>query len=429
MSGEPRRVHLTAVIITVAAVVTIGVFSFARTPSEDDATKPDPAVLDLPRIPWEGGPAYWSHFDDASDWTDPAFFPVSVWYAGISSAEEVAWDKAHGINTYLGMWEGTPFSLFEDNDVYWIGGELNETFDADSPHWPGVVLDDEVDGRFTPEDGFAHLAALSRDAEGSGKFRYANFTQLVIGPDLDVEVQEQYVNGFTDVVSIDMYWYSIPFCDWQPYRGEDYAVSVPEDTCRTASSYGRAMRALTIRDGVDGLVQPRWQFIENLNGLSGHDHLTYISPGQLKGAAMSSIISEARGLVWFNQSFTGPCQSTNVVRTAQMEGDAWCGAEQVAAMGEVNNFVHDLAPMINTQSYVWDFGDGLDTMLKVHDGDAYIFAMTDGETGERGFSLPPGISATTAEVVGEGRSVEVAADRFVDHFENEYDYHVYRITL
>jgi hypothetical protein len=226
-----------------------------------------------------------------------------------------------------------------------------------------------------------------------------------------------------------MYWYTIPFCDWDRYRGERYAVPVPQATCRTASSYGKTMRALTIRDGADGRLQPRWQFIENLNGLSGQDHVGYISPGQLKGAAMASVINEARGIVWFNQSFTGPCQSTNVVRTAQMEGDAWCGAEQVAAMGEVNNLIHDHAEILNTQSYEWSFGQGLDTMLKTHDGHAYVFAMSDGRTGERSFTLPDGIGGTTVEVIGEDRTIDVVDGEFSDAFAHEYDYHLYRIAL
>ena len=114
-------------------------------------------VLDLPRVPWEGGPEYWSQFADAVDWTDPSFFPIVIWFNGISDDGEVRWDKAHGINTYAGMWEGTDFTLFPRNDVYWIGEGLNETFDADSPHWPGVFLDDEVDGRYSPAEGLALL--------------------------------------------------------------------------------------------------------------------------------------------------------------------------------------------------------------------------------------------------------------------------------
>jgi hypothetical protein len=326
------------------------------------------------------------------------------------------------------MWEGTPFGLFEDNDVYWIGDKLNDTFDEDSPNWPGVNLDDEVDGRYDPEDGIRHLEELNAQFADSGKFRWSNYTQMVFGSDLKLSYQEQYVN-LNDVVSVDMYWYTIPFCDWTPYRGELYADPVPESTCRTSSSYGRAMNGVTMRDEADGELQPRWMFIENLNGLSGQDHVSEIEPGQLKGAAMNSIINEARGIWWFNQSYTGDCQTTGALRRAQVEGTAFCGYAQMQAMGEVNNLIHSLAEVLNTQSYEWEFGPQLDTMLKTYDGDAYIFAMTDGTTGDRTFTLPDGVDGATVEVVGEDREIPISGGSFSDSFPEEYTYHVYRIGL
>ena len=401
----------------------------SRLPAESPAPPADSSgPLDLPRIPWEGGPEYWSRFANAQEWTDPSFFPIGIWFNGISSDEEVEFDKSYGINSYAGMWEGTPFDLFERNGVYWIGDKLNDTFDEDSLNWPGVNLDDEVDGRYDPEDGIRHLEDLNEKFADSGKFRWSNYTQMVFGSDLKLTYQEQYVN-LNDVVSVDMYWYTIPFCDWTPYRGELYADPVPQSTCRTSSSYGRSLNGLTIRDEVDGELQPRWMFVENLNGLSGQEHVDEIQPGQLKGAAMNAVINEARGIWWFNQSYTGECQTTVALRRAQVEGTDFCGYAQMQAMGEVNGFIHDLARIINTQSYAWDFGPGLDTMLKTYEDDAYIFAMTDGTTGSRTFTLPEGIDGDTVEVVDEDRRIPVSDGAFSDSFAEEYTYHVYRISL
>lgn len=386
------------------------------------------ATLDLPKIAWEGGPEYYRQFANAQDWTDPAFFPIGIWYNGISSDSEAAWDKAHGINYYTGMWEGTDFSLFEKNGLYWVGDKLNDTFDESSQNWPGVFLSDELDGRADPAEGLAEMRELQASLGGKGRFTYANFTQLVIGPHLDLSAQQQYVN-IPDVVSLDMYWYTIPFCDWEPYWGTEYADPVPEATCRTASSYGRATNGLTIRDSSDGVLHPRWMIVENLNGLSGQAHVANITAGQLKGAAMSSVINEARGLMWFNQSFTGDCPASSALREAQTKGTAFCGYNQMEAMGEVNNLILKLAPVINTQSYQWNFGSGLDTMLKAYGGYAYVFAMTDGTTGERTFKLPDGISGTEVEVVGEGRTLALSGSSFADSFANEYSYHIYRVRI
>ena len=384
--------------------------------------------LDLPRIPWEGGPAYYAKFADAQGWTDPSFFPIGIWYNGMSNDAEAKWDKAHGLNFYIGMWEGTDFGLFERNGACWLGSKLNDTFTDSSANWPGVFLDDEADGRFSVAKGTRILTDARKRWADSGKFTYANYTQLVIGSDMGKADQERYVN-LPDVSSLDMYWYTIPFCSWTPYRGTLYADPVPLSTCRTSSSYGRAVNGLTIRDASDGSLKPRWMFLENLNGLSGQAHVGYITPGQLKGAAMNSVINEARGLMWFNQSFTGDCRSSAVVRDAQTKGSSFCGYAQVQAMGEVNNLVQSLARVLNTQSYQWEFGSGLDTMLKTYGGYAYVFAMTDGTTGGRSFALPAGVSGTSVEVVGEGRSLTVANGSFSDSFAHEYDYHIYKIKL
>ncbi|MGY1755710.1 hypothetical protein ACI79M_11140 [Geodermatophilus sp. SYSU D00803] len=435
-----------ALLVVVLAVVLIVVRdgsprAGAGGDAAGDATGPaggvipprgDVAVLDLPRIPWEGGPEYWSRFPAAvaAGWTDPSFFPVVAWYDGISSDEEVQYDKGVGINTYIGMDAATPYSLFADNGVFWMGSRLNETFPEDGANWPAAFLDDEVDGRFPPEEGRAHLAQLREDLP-AGRPAYANFTQSVVSSDMDDADAEAYVNGYSDIVSVDMYWYSIPFCDLQPFRGSVYLTPVRQETCRTASSYGAVVDSLRRRDAADGRLQAIWQFVELLNGGPGEGPFTAnIEPGQLQGAVMSSLIHEARGIVWFNQSLSGPCQGSNLIRLSQVQ-DGFCGAAQVAAATRIDGVVHQLAPVLNTQSYEWDAGPATDTMLKVHDGSAYLFAMVDGSQGpgERTLRLPPGVDGTQAEVLFEDRSLPVTDGVLQDTFDEEYTWHVYRIPL
>lgn len=388
--------------------------------------------LDLPMIPWEGGADYWKQFPraNAAGWSDPSFFPVVAWYDGISSNEEVQYDKDLGINTYIGMSAETPFELFIDNDVFWIGNKLNATFDESSPNWVGDFLDDEVDGRFAPADGRAHLTKIIEDAGADGRFKYANFTQTVIG-DLATADAEAYINQFTDVVSIDMYWYTIPFCDLRPFRGEIYLTPVAESNCRTASSYGNVMKALRVRDSSDGELQALWQFIENFNGgPGGEPFVRSIDPGEVKGAVIASVINEARGLVYFNQSLSGPCQGGNMFRLSQIQKE-FCGADQIDAMKQVNAQIRNLAPVINTQSYDYSFGTGLNTMLKVQGASAYIFAMVDGRSkpGQRELLLPSGISGSEAEVLFEDRKIPVTPEgKFSDSFDEEYSYHIYKIA-
>jgi hypothetical protein len=406
----------------------------AATPSTPPATPaPSGATLSLPRVPWEGGSAYWKKFPAtaAAGWDDPSFFPVVVWYNGISSNSEAAYDKSVGINTYIGMDESTDYNLFKDNGVYWIGGKLANTPATGASNWVGNFMDDEVDGRFTPAEGRAHLQAIKDADAGSGRFEYANFTQIVMSEYGNQSDAEAYVNNYTDVVSADMYWYTIPFCDWNPYQGDSYIVAVNQANCRMSSSYGKTIQMLQKRDAVDNKLQPIWQFVENLNGGPGADApAVYVTPGQLKGAVMNSVINEARGIVYFNQSLSGPCQGGSILRQSQVTAN-FCGAAQVAAAAQVDATVHQLAPVINSQSYRYSFGVGLNTMLKTWNGSAYVFSMIDGSSqpGQRTFTLPVGVNGTSVEVIGENRTLAVTGKTFTDNFAKEYSYHIYRVTL
>lgn len=390
-------------------------------------------LLTLPRVPWEGGPAYWKQFPaaDAAGWSSPDFFPIVAWYNGISSDGEAQYDKALGINTYIGMDASTPYSLFADNGMYWIGPALNDTFTSGSKNWVGAFLDDEVDGRYTPEEGRAHLRELSHAARKDGRFSYANFTQSVLSKDMRPADAEAYLNDFTDVVSVDMYWYTVPFCSAVPYR-ENYLAAIPQNGCRSSASYGTALTMLRERDAADGRLQPLWQFVEDLNGGPGDQPFTAnITPAQLEGAVMSSLIGEARGIVYFNQSLSGPCQGGSVLRLSQVEQD-FCGAGQASAVGRIDALIKQLAPVLNTQSFAYSFGPNLRTMFKVSGDSAYIFSMMGAGTsaGQRSFQLPAGVTGRAVEVVNENRTIPVGAGgAFSDSFGSEADYHVYRVRL
>jgi hypothetical protein len=415
---------VTAVVLAAVASLLVA--------CQGDAPPPQRGgPLDLPLVAWEGGAHYWDQFPASAKagWNDPSFFPIASWHNGISNDAEVQYDKSLGFNTYIGLDPATPYRLLADNDVYWIGGRLNETFPENGKQWVGSFLDDEVDGRFPVGEGQRHLARL-RDELSPDRPAYANFTQMVISRDMPDEDAEAFVNDFTDMISVDMYWYTVPFCDREPFRAV-YVTPVRQATCRTSSSYGAVMDSLRVRDAADGKRQPLWQFVELLNGGPGEGpFVADISPSQLQGAVMNSLIHEARGIVYFDQSLTGPCASGNVVRSSQVD-PGYCGTAQVLAAAEINARIHDLAPVLNSQSYVHGFGPGLDTMLKIHDGAVYVFAMVDSSDGpgKRRFRLPAGVDANRAEVLFEDRTVPIVDGTFTDSFPTEDAYHVYRIPL
>ena len=352
-----------------------------------------------------------------------------MWWNSHSTDAEVQYDKALGINTYVEMDPSADYKRFERNDVYWIGPKLNSTFTDSSKNWVGNFMDDEPDGRFAPEEGIAMMKRKQAEGRQGPRFNFANFTGMMVQSYFKSEHAEAYLST-TDAASMDMYWYTVPFCNWDNYNPNYYIFTVPQATCRTSSSYGKVMEGMRTRDAADGKLQPLWNFIEIADPtLPDTPSRGPIQPGQLKGAAMNSVINEARGLIYYNQDYKG-CSAGSLVRKSQVNPGFGC-MPQIQAMGEINNFLHSLAPVINTQSYQWDFGPGLDTMLKQKNGSAYVFAMIDGSAGpgSRTFTLPEQLKGRSIEVVGENRTITPASDgTFTDSFAAEYSYHVYKVS-
>ena len=404
-------------------------------PGPNPAPDPNAPTLNLPRIPWEGGPNYWKNFPkaDAAGWDDPAFFPVAVTFNNLITDADANYDKSLGINTYTGMYEGVPYSMFEKHGAFWIGDQLNSTFTDSSRNWVGDYLDDEVDGRYgNPAEGQKYLQGLVDAYGDDGRFKYANYTHMVIS-DMGKADSEQYVNGYTDVVSLDRYFYTIPYCDWTPFRGSSFVTEIEQANCRTASTYGKTMDSLRVRDAADGSLQNMWQFVELYNGGGTQDRVAEppITPGELQGAVMSSLINEARGIIYFNQSMNGPCISGELIRMVQKNPN-FCAAEQVKSMGVINNRIKQLAPVLNSQSFEWNVGAGVDSMVKASDGYAYVFAMVDGSSqpGSRAMTLPAGVTGSSIEVLWENRTIPAGSGgTFTDSFSAEYSYHVYRVKI
>jgi hypothetical protein len=147
-----------------------------------------------------------------------------------------------------------------------------------------------------------------------------------------------------------------------------------------------------------------------------------ITPEEIEGACWSAIIHEARGIVFFQHNNDGVNGGYSLVD---------CSEERKELIRVSNAKITSLAPVINTQSYVWNFGPGIDSMLKAHDGSMYVFAeiTLTSDPGPRTFTLPPGIGGTNVEVLDEGRTVKVMDGKFTDDFPHEYTHHVYRITF
>jgi hypothetical protein len=370
----------------------------------------------LPRVPWEGGPGYYAKFPQAAagGWTDPSFFPIGVWFESAVSQGDVASDKAAGLNTYVELTANSDADLVRANGMFAIPSLALTGHGSESVGW---MLDDEVDMRFGPGRGYEVMAEHVARTPDDGRFRYSNYGKGVMLWETDAEAQ-RFVNSYTDVVSNDIYYYTDPnICsELQNFHG------VPADRCRRAANYGFTMDRMRALDGMDGRRQPIWAFVENGHPFS-EDWAPTITGPQLTGAVVSSLIHEARGIIYFNHNFGGPCPTQHVLRES-------CGAAIRPYVTEVNRQITALAPVLNTQSYQYSFNPALDTMLKHHDGAYYVFAMQnrDHTSGSYAFTLPAGMPGTSVEVMFENRTLPISGGTFHDSFAAEHSYHIYKIS-
>ncbi|WP_250002924.1 DUF4082 domain-containing protein [Actinoplanes sp. M2I2] len=408
----------------------------AATPSSGAAAA---AALSLPRIPWEGGPSYYKSFAPArnSGWDKDSFFPVAVWYEGVGRQQEVDLDKKMGLNTYIMLTGDSDLELIRRNGMSAMIAEDHKDRGDESVGW---VLADEADmwggagdGRWTgkwPGQGEVCTpkgsgcgkdiqATLHGKLPKDGRMAYANYGKGVMFWQSDADAAKL-VNSYSAVVSNDIYWYT----DGNVCRAdhEGRVLGVKEEFCRRAANYGLTVDRMRTLDAADGKRQPVFNFVE-VSHPGSDAALPTITGEQLAGAVMSSLIHEARGIIYFNHNFGGPCVSQHVLREK-------CGDAVRPAVTEVNRRITRLAPVLNTQSYQWTFNPALDTMLKAHDGSYYIFAMPgrEGGTGEQTLALPPGLTGARAEVMFENRTVPITGGHLRDTFGSESSYHIYRVV-
>ena len=392
-----------------------------------------PAVLaKLPRIPWDGGPDFYKKFSkaDAAGWDDPNFFPIGVWYAS-ANGEQMQFDKAHGINFYVQFNPDADYALFDQHGMFSLMKPKNAP-----DNWaqlPGNYVDDEVDGRFGWDEGVAHMNQTIKElkAKEEGRFTYANWTPSLISYDAPMDITKRYWET-VDVSSTSNYYYAGACRDWRLRTPQGYNPTTTA-TCQTSSAYAKAMQVMQEVNAARGVYTPIWMVPTVLSPEGEHDLSDQMTPDRVKAQVWAMLIHESRGIVWFTQSPGGgddnPCMSGDALADVRIHNTA-CSRDQVQAMGEVNAEVKALAPVLNTQSYVWNFGDGLDTMLKSYNGDGYIFAMTqDAQTGQRTFTLPTGVTPKSVDVLNENRTIAVKDGKFTDDFPVESTHHVYKVRL
>ena len=138
-----------------------------------------------------------------------------------------------------------------------------------------------------------------------------------------------------------------------------------------------------------------------------------------------SIVHGSMGIMYFCHIFTPAEDDQGLLDTPTAK----------AAVAAVNAQITALAPVLNTQS----LANGatvtssnpanapIDIMVKRYQGALYIFAVAMRPVAATGSFNPRGVTAGTATVRGENRTIPISGGSFSDSFDG-YAVHIYQLS-
>jgi PKD domain len=391
----------------------------------------------------DGGPGYYDQFANGFP-SDPGFFPIGVWFESVVDQGNIDKDKAAGLNTYVRLTGDSSLSLVRSNGMHAIitsghtgvGSETKGWLTEDEPDmwagpgsdpwtgtWTGPVCNPPVTQG--GQCGYTVLETINNRLPADGRARYSNYGKGVLVWETDAQAA-RFLNGtpsfgpYQHIVSSDLYFFTDGDVCIASQGGRLLGVNrdLTQAECRRASNYGLVI------DRQRALMQPKrpvWGFVE-VGHPGNQSWAPSITPPQIRAAVWHSLIAGARGIIYFNHSFGGPCISHHALREP-----CYAAARQVVT--DTNAQIKQLAPVLNAPSVdqLVASSPGVRTMAKWQGGKFYVFAGNGGAGAvSTTFDLPC-VGNVTATVVDEGRQVPVVNGKFSDQFADGNAIHIYRI--
>jgi len=396
---------------TATSTVRTTVWTTVATTSSPSTTTAGglPAGVTLQQV--DGGTGYYGKWTGNTLPTDPAFFPVGVWMEQGSNAPRLL---GYGINTIVNPVAGQGVGIYnvgalEDEADMWAG--------PGSAAWTGNYPGQgPICNPSTASCGYTVMQSYQAGVP-AGSMRYANYGKGISFWETDAQAA-QFVNTYQDVVSADLYWGTDDDLCQATQGGAilGTGAALPAAQCHQASNYGRTV------DRVRQLVSPAgskpvWNYVEL--GHPGSNGGQMPIP-EIRAAVWSSLIHQARGVVYFNHSFGGICQTQHVLDD--------CDPAIAATVTAINSQIQALAPALNAPTaagYVTAAGK-VDVLAKYNAGQFHVFAgSTSTTSGATTFTVATG---TTATVLGENRTISIVGGKFTDTFADSNAVHLYQIN-
>jgi hypothetical protein len=177
-------------------------------------------------------------------------------------------------------------------------------------------------------------------------------------------------------------------------------------------------------------------------GSSGYDKCS--TPPQFTAAAWHALIAGARGIIWFQHDFSGPCLDLRTFIDASNPSSPAYNCQQTPGVTlhdivlAVSAFDHEVAALNGVllsptaDGYVATSGD-VSTMAKVYDGSCYVFAGA----GQPGIPPPANQRVTfrlgdkytgDVRVYGEKRTLRSSRGVFTDTFADANSIRIYQVV-
>ena len=387
----------------------------------------------------DGGRHYYANFSHSLPDTR-SFFPIGVWLAAVNQPSDLASDRATGINTYVTLTNNSDFALVRRSSMHFIS---NQPPNGGS-NTVGWFVNDEADmwggpgsgawtGKYPGQGDICHPASVAcgytvqksiiQKLPSDRRFKYANYGKGVTFWETNAEAVP-FVRRYQDVASADNYWFTDDSICAANQGGEWFAQkllvggNLPSRLCHLAANYDRTVHRLR-NLAVDR--KPVWAYVE-LGHPFTENNWPSITPRQVAAAVWQSLIAGARGIIYFNHSFAGPCITDNVLRDP-------CYAKIRAKVTKLDRQVARLAPVLNAPyaDGAVKASSGVNVSTKWYRGHFYVLAGSKRPGAQSATFSMPCVGSAIVNVLHERRSLKASNGSFTDRFSDGNAIHIYRV--
>jgi hypothetical protein len=350
---------------------------------------------------------------------DPSVFPVAVWLQNPARAPDY---KAIGINLYVGLWKGpTEAQLAElkKHGMHVICSQ-NEVGlkHLDDPTVVAWMHGDEPDNAQSLGRGKGYgppvtPAKVAADYERLKKADPSRPVLLNLGQGV---AWDRYVGRGTRTNHPEDYPEYLKGCDIASF---DIYPAVHDHRDVAGKLWFVADGVSRLRKWTGG-KKPVWNCVECTHISNPKAKAT---PAQVKAEVWMSLVRGSRGLIYFAHQF----------QPKFIEAGLLDDKEMAAAVGAINKQIHELAPVLNRPKVADGVrvssapGVPVEAIVKRRDGTTYVFAVgMRAGAATATFTVGGLAGKAKAEVLGEGRTVEVRDGVFKDDFA-PWDVHLYAV--